>query len=96
MTARSPCYAPRRALPTTKPDFELEERTLQSRSGKRPQDPIENDAMRPAKTGSADPSSRAQPRYLVTFDGLMEVPDMDDMIESSEREVEVIRHPALC
>ncbi len=45
---------------------------------------------------AAERQTQAQPRYLVTFDGLMEVPDMDDMIESLEREVEVIRSPVLC
>jgi hypothetical protein len=50
----------------------------------------------PSAPPSVDPPARAQPRDLVTFDGLMEVPDMDDTIESLEREVEVIRNPALC
>lgn len=84
----------RRGLPKSQRPIHREERTLQSRSGKirRSDQPGGTDAP-----GSpADPPSRAQPRYLVTFDGLMEVPDMDEMIESLEREVEVIRSPALC
>lgn len=41
--------------------------------------------------------SAQRPRYLVTFDGLMELPDdMDEMVESLEREVEIIRSPVLC
>lgn len=84
----------RRGRPKSQRSTGREERTLQSRSGKtrRSDQPGGTEASGPP----ADPPSRAQPRYLVTFDGLMEVPDMDDMIESLEREVEVIRSPALC
>ena len=39
---------------------------------------------------------RPKPRYLVTFDGLMEAPDFEEVMETLEREVEVIRSPALC
>lgn len=90
MTFRSPCYLSAADSPRPPKRSHGEVRALRPTSGKSkrpdasPQEP------------TADPPSRAQPRYLVTFDGLMEVPDMDDMIESLEREVEVIRSPALC
>ena len=80
----------RRGLPTATEASTHEVRALRPTSGKTKR----SDPSPPEPT--ADPPSRAQPRYLVTFDGLMEVPDMDDMIESLEREVEVIRSSALC
>ena len=89
MTFRSPCYLPAADSPQP-PKRPTEERALRPTSGKSKRSELST--PEPA----AEAPSRAQPRYLVTFDGLMEVPDMDDMIESLEREVEVIRSPALC
>ncbi len=89
----------RRGLPTANGKPLPEERALRSKSGKqrRSQNPDPTVPIgTPSAPPSVDPPARAQPRYLVTFDGLMEVPDMDDTIESLEREVEVIRNPALC
>ena len=97
MTAVGACYASGADSPQSKAKPCPRSAALQSKSGKPRQsdDPDTPAGARPVAPRS-DPSSRAQPRYLVTFDGLMEVPDMDDMIESLEREVEVIRSPALC
>ncbi len=33
---------------------------------------------------------------MVTFEGLVEAPDLDDALETAEREVEIIRSSALC
>lgn len=88
-----------RGLPTVKGNFCPRSAPLRPKSGKsrRSHDPSHvNAPAAPSATPKDEAPARAQPRYLVTFDGLMEVPDMDDMIESLEREVEVIRSPALC
>ena len=40
--------------------------------------------------------SRPASHFLVTFEGLVEAPDLDEAIEAHEREVEIIRSSVLC
>lgn len=56
---------------------------------------VREEAPRP-EAQSESLQSRPASHFMVTFEGLVEAPELDEAIEAHEREVEIIRSSVLC